>query len=45
MLTVSCGSEGGSGVVASAWIVYNELAVTRPDLIHVLAEPNWPFDT
>ncbi len=25
--------------------MYNELAATRPDLIHVLAKPNWPFDT
>ncbi|KAI0599894.1 hypothetical protein F4775DRAFT_98737 [Biscogniauxia sp. FL1348] len=45
LLTVSCGEGGGCGFVASAWTVYNELAATRPDLIHVLAEPNWPFDT
>ncbi|KAI6088146.1 hypothetical protein F4821DRAFT_269105 [Hypoxylon rubiginosum] len=45
LLTVSCGKSGGSGFVASAWTVYNELAATRPDLIRVLAEPNWPFDT
>ncbi|KAK0732060.1 hypothetical protein B0H67DRAFT_93173 [Lasiosphaeris hirsuta] len=44
-LTKSCGGSGGSAIVASAWTVYNELAATRPDLIHVLAEPNWPFDT
>ncbi|KAI1484381.1 hypothetical protein F5X96DRAFT_693150 [Biscogniauxia mediterranea] len=45
LLTVACGEGGGSGFVASAWTVYNELAATRPDLIHVLAEPDWPFDT
>ncbi|KAI5861635.1 hypothetical protein GGS23DRAFT_611765 [Durotheca rogersii] len=45
LLTVSCGDGGGDGYIASAWTVYNELAATRPDLINVLAEPNWPFDT
>lgn len=45
LLTVSCGLAGGGGVMASAWTVYNELAATRPDLIHVLAASNWPFDT
>ncbi|KAK3343385.1 hypothetical protein B0T25DRAFT_463630 [Lasiosphaeria hispida] len=44
-LTKGCGGSGGSAIVASAWTVYNELAATRPDLIHVLAEPDWPFDT
>lgn len=32
-------------MIASAWTVYNELAATRPDLIHVLSAPDWPFDT
>ncbi|OTB14990.1 hypothetical protein K445DRAFT_12270 [Daldinia sp. EC12] len=36
---------GGRSVLASSWTVYNELAATRPDLIHVLAQPDWPFDT
>ncbi|KAK4171360.1 hypothetical protein QBC36DRAFT_391169 [Triangularia setosa] len=36
---------GGRSVLASAWTVYNELAATRPDLIHTLATPDWPFDT
>ncbi|GAB1317294.1 Taurine hydroxylase-like protein SAT17 like [Madurella fahalii] len=36
---------GGRSVMASAWTVYNELAATRPDLIHVLSAPDWPFDT
>jgi hypothetical protein len=32
-------------VISSAWTVYNELAATRPDLIHVLSASDWPFDT
>ncbi|KAL1842569.1 hypothetical protein VTJ49DRAFT_4852 [Mycothermus thermophilus] len=44
-LTKSCGASGGTPALASVFTVYNELAATRPDLIHVLAEPNWPFDT
>ncbi|RSL53519.1 hypothetical protein CEP51_014880 [Fusarium floridanum] len=45
MLTLSSGPVGGSGILASAWTVYNELAESRPDLIRVLSEPDWPFDT
>ena len=45
MLTKSRGASGGSSIVSSAWTIYNELAARRPDLIKVLAEPNWPFDT
>ncbi|KAF9773521.1 hypothetical protein IL306_008651 [Fusarium sp. DS 682] len=45
MLTLSSGAVGGSGIITSAWTVYNELAESRPDLIHVLAETGWPFDT
>ncbi|RSL54685.1 hypothetical protein CEP54_009755 [Fusarium duplospermum] len=45
MLTLSSGPVGGSGILASAWTVYNELAKSRPDLIRVLSEPDWPFDT
>ncbi|KAI1334273.1 hypothetical protein F5Y15DRAFT_402163 [Xylariaceae sp. FL0016] len=45
MLTLSCGEKGGGGIIASAWTIYNELASTRPDLIHVLSKPDWPFDT
>lgn len=32
-------------MLSSTWTVYNELAATRPDLIHVLAKDDWPFDT
>lgn len=45
LYTQSLAASGGASVVASAWTVYNELAATRPDLLHLLAEPNWPFDT
>jgi hypothetical protein len=44
-LTKSCGSSGGAPALASAFTVYNAIASTRPDLIPVLSEPNWPFDT
>ncbi|KAI1880189.1 hypothetical protein JX265_001810 [Neoarthrinium moseri] len=45
LFTQSLAADGGRSVITSAWTVYNELASTRPDLIHVLAEGNWPFDT
>ncbi|RKL16316.1 hypothetical protein BFJ70_g15067 [Fusarium oxysporum] len=32
--------EGGASRIASTWRVYNELARTRPDLIHTLSQ-NW----
>ncbi|OBZ83529.1 hypothetical protein A0J61_08422 [Choanephora cucurbitarum] len=34
--------EGGKSRIASSWTVYNELAKTRPDLIHTLSQ-DWPF--
>jgi hypothetical protein len=45
LVTRSCSAEGGRSILASAWKVYNELAATRPDLIHTLAKADWPFDT
>ncbi|KAK0732538.1 beta-lactamase/transpeptidase-like protein [Apiosordaria backusii] len=44
-LTKYCSGSGGYPILASAWTIYNELAASRPDLIHVLSQPNWPFDT
>ncbi|KAL5336517.1 hypothetical protein BJX70DRAFT_280719 [Aspergillus crustosus] len=41
----SLSEKGGRSILASAWTVYNEIAATRPDIIHVLAASNWPFDT
>ncbi|KXX74803.1 hypothetical protein MMYC01_203297 [Madurella mycetomatis] len=45
LFTQSLAEIGGRSVIASSWTVYNELAETRPDLIHVLSAPDWPFDT
>ena len=45
LMTYDCCATGGASIIASAWTIYNELAQHRPDIIHVLAEPNWPFDT
>ena len=38
-------ASGGENLIASSWTVYNELAATRPDLIHVLANADWVHDT
>ncbi|KAF4471165.1 family oxidoreductase [Fusarium albosuccineum] len=35
--------EGGASRLASTWRVYNELAKTRPDLIHTLSQ-NWDVE-
>ncbi|KPM45634.1 hypothetical protein AK830_g919 [Neonectria ditissima] len=43
--TKNCAKSGGNSIIASAWTVYNELAATRPDIIHTLAAENWTFDT
>ncbi|KAK3317075.1 hypothetical protein B0H66DRAFT_535309 [Apodospora peruviana] len=45
LFTQALAAAGGRSVLASAYTVYNELARTRPDLIHTLAAPDWPFDT
>jgi len=45
LFTQSLAASGGRSIIASAWTVYNEIAATRPDLIHTLASPDWPFDT
>jgi hypothetical protein len=37
-------AEGGRHFLSPALAVYNELAVERPDLLEVLATPNWTFD-
>ncbi|KAK0645709.1 hypothetical protein B0T16DRAFT_145692 [Cercophora newfieldiana] len=35
---------GGESFLASSAKIYNEIARTRPDIIHVLAKDDWPFD-
>jgi len=44
ILTRECAEKGGRSALASSWAVYNELAKTRPDIIHVLAKDDWPLD-
>lgn len=44
-ITRECSVRGGMATLASSSAVYNVLAKERPDLIHVLAKPDWPFDT
>lgn len=35
---------GGESFLASSAKIYNEIARLRPDVIHVLASDDWPFD-
>ena len=37
-------AEGGESHVCSAAQVYNDIAATRPDVIHTLARDDWVFD-
>ncbi|KAF1978799.1 Clavaminate synthase-like protein [Bimuria novae-zelandiae CBS 107.79] len=37
-------AEGGESHVTSAAQIYNEIAVTRPDVIHTLSKNDWIFD-
>jgi hypothetical protein len=43
LFCLSEAAEGGTSKLSSSWLVYNELARTRPDLIRTLAEP-WPVE-
>lgn len=45
LFTQGLAASGGQSCIASAYTIYNEIARTRPDLIHTLAAPDWPFDT
>ncbi|KAK3935993.1 hypothetical protein QBC46DRAFT_396165 [Diplogelasinospora grovesii] len=42
-LTRNTAAAGGKCIIASAYAIYNVLAASRPDMIHTLAEPDWPF--
>ncbi|KAK4642862.1 hypothetical protein QC761_401230 [Podospora bellae-mahoneyi] len=44
LLCLAEGVGGGESYLSSSWKVYNELAATRPDLIHTLSE-YWAADT
>ena len=35
---------GGESHLASCAKIYNEIASTRPDVIHTLADQSWIFD-
>jgi hypothetical protein len=37
-------AEGGESHVASSAKIYNEIAATRPDVVHALADGSWIFD-
>ena len=43
LMALATAEEGGTSRISSGARVYNELAATRPDLIHTLSEP-WPLD-
>lgn len=40
LFALETAAEGGASKLASTWRVYNEIARTRPDLIHTLSQ-NW----
>ena len=44
LMALEVAEEGGISRISSGAMVYNELAATRPDLIHTLSEP-WPLDS
>jgi hypothetical protein len=39
LYALNVAASGGASKLASTWRVYNELAETRPDLIHTLTKP------
>ncbi|KAF5972031.1 Clavaminate synthase-like protein [Fusarium bulbicola] len=36
---------GGNHNIASSYAIYNELSITRPDVLETLASPDWYFDS
>ena len=44
MYALDVAAAGGESLLASSGMVYNEIAATRPDVIHVLADDKWVFD-
>ncbi|KAI0526396.1 TfdA family taurine catabolism dioxygenase TauD [Xylaria bambusicola] len=43
LFALETSASGGASKLASTWRVYNEIAATRPDLIHTLSE-NWQME-
>jgi hypothetical protein len=37
-------AQGGESHLASCATIYNEIASSRPDVLHTLAAPDWIFD-
>jgi hypothetical protein len=44
MYVVDTAVHGGESLLASSGMIYNELAATRPDIIHLLADDQWIHD-
>ena len=44
MYAINVASNGGESLLASTGKVYNEIAASRPDVIHVLSDGGWVFD-
>ena len=43
LFALETAAEGGASKLASTWKVYNEIARSRPDLIHTLSQ-NWDVE-
>ncbi|UPL03021.1 hypothetical protein LCI18_013955 [Fusarium solani-melongenae] len=43
LFALEIAKKGGASKLTSTWTVYNEIAKTRPDLIHTLSEP-WDME-
>ncbi|KAI1490998.1 TfdA family taurine catabolism dioxygenase TauD [Biscogniauxia mediterranea] len=43
LFALGTAAAGGKSRIASTWRVYNEIAATRPDLIHTLSQ-DWPME-
>lgn len=44
LYALNVAAYGGECFLASSAKIYNEIAKTRPDIIHVLAKDDWIFD-
>lgn len=44
MYVLDVAAIGGESLLASSGQIYNEIAASRPDIIHVLADDQWIFD-
>lgn len=45
LLVLETAAEGGTSWLSSSGRIYNELAATRPDLVKVLSDSDWPLDS